>query len=312
MGFSPHSKWLNHTVSISPQQTIVDEFPNSKVSITFPSNVKVWQTSTKKTVLGESSELLSGGQFVVENLPKLLYLEGVSGSSTFKNIELKATWLPKSFSDVVKVTAFEVYLTGLFGFGSQQDDNDKKLSSFSASSDKCGKISWDDANADGTKGDMDSNCEYFCNCMECQGTVKPSGVTNEVEFDIKRDKWGKAWEKLQGGSWTLFNNSTPWKPDDSHNDDEDLTPSTSDHIYQIDGPGITVKNRGSTWDYIAHIFDFREWVMVSIDSNWYQCSNYYKWHSKCYTEPKDANYMTRDSLSLQQLGSGWITVPSSP
>lgn len=289
----------------------MDEFPNSKVSITFPSNVKVWQTGTKKTVLGESSELLSGGQFVVENLPKLLYLEGVSGSSTFKDIELKATWLPKNFSDVVKVTVFEVDLTGLFGFGSQQGDNDKKHSVFKTSSDKNGKISWDDANADGTKGDMDSNCEYFHNCMECQGTVKPSGVTNEVQFDIKREKWRKIWEKQVGGQWQLVSNSTPWQTDDSTNSDEDLTPSGTNHIYSIDGPGAGYRMR-SVCDYFAYIGDFKEWVMVSIDSNWYQCSNYYKWHSKCYTEPKDVNYLTRDALSLQQLGSGWITVPSNP
>jgi len=299
------------TVSISPQTKIVEDFPNSKVRITFPSKVKVWQTNTKKAGGGGSSELTSGDEFVVENLPKQLYLEGVSGSSAFKDVELKATWLPKSFNDFVKVTVFEVDLNGLFGYGNQQSDNDKKFSSFDASSDKCGKISWDDANGDGTKGDMDSNCEYFHNCMECQGTVKPSGVTNEVQFDIKREKWSKIWEKNQGGQWQLVSDATPWQPDDSTNSDEDLTPSGTNHIYSIDGPGAIYRSRSIT-DYFAYIGDFKEWVKVKIDGTWYQCSEYYKWHSKCYAEPKDANYLTRDSTALQKLGSGWIAVPDSP
>jgi hypothetical protein len=300
------------TVSISPQQAIVNEFPDSKVSITFQNKVKVWATNTKKTAKGESSELTSGSEISVEDLPKQLYLEGVSGSSSFKDVELKATWLPKSFSDTVKVTVFEVDLTGLFGYGSQQSDNDKKHSTFGGSSDKNGKISWDDANADGTKGDMDPNCEYFHNCMECQGSVMPSGVTDEAQFEFKRDAWAKFWKKLSGSSWVLDGNYTPWTSDDPIDSDEDLTPSANNNIYQIDGPGYGNKNRGPTWDYLAMIGDFREWVMVSIDGNWYQCSDYYKWHTKCYTKPKDANYMTRDSLSLQQLGGGWITVPNNP
>jgi len=301
-------------VSISPQQTIVEDFPNSKVSITFPSKVKVWQTNTKKTVLGESSELTSGAQFNVENLPKQLYLEGVSGSSTFKDVELKATWLPYSFNDIVKITVFEVELTGLFGYGNQQDDNDKKHSTFRGSSDKNGKISWDDANADGIKGDNDPNCEYFHNCMEFQGAVKPSDVTNEVVFDIKRKKWVKVWQKLEDANeWgDPVVNWTPWQDDDQTNNDEDLTPSGANHIYSLDGPGFAAKERTATYDCRAYIGNFREWVMVEINSTWYQCSDYSKWHTKLYTEPKDDDYMTRDALGLQQLGSGWITVPDSP
>ena len=301
------SDFRSFSVSITPSG-----IPDGNVSVTFGGNVKVWETNTKKEAGGGSSEVSSGTQFPVEDLPKTLYLEGVSGSSTFRDVELKATYLPCDANDIVKITVFEVTLTGLFGFGGQQADNDKKHSSFQGSSDKNGRISWDDANGDGTKGDNDPNCEYFHNCMECQGTVKPSGVTTQVEFDIKRDRWAKSWKKLEGGGWNLIDNSTPWTDDDPVNGDEDLTPSANDHIYHIDGPGFGNKNRGPTWDYLAMIGDFREWVMIKIDGTWYQCSDYYKWHTKCYTKPKDATDMTRDSLILQQLGSGWITVPNSP
>jgi hypothetical protein len=299
-------------VSISPHADLVEQFPNSKMRITFGSSVKIWETKTKKTVLDESSELSSGHEYVIENLPKQLYLEGVSGSSTFKDVELKATWLPKSFSDSVNVTVFEVDLTGRFGYGSQAWDNDKKHSEniWKLSSDKNGRISWDDANADGAKGDMDPNCEYFHNCMECQGTVKPSGVTNEVQFDIKRDKWRKYWDKFEGDEWQLSGDATPWQTDDSSNSDEDLTPSVLNHIYSIDGPGYPGKSR--IYDYRAYIGDFREWVMVEIDGTAYQCSDYYKWHSQMYLKWKNDTEMTRDSLGLQKLSAGWITVPDSP
>lgn len=150
--------------------------------------------------------------------------------------------------------------------------------------------------------------------MECQGTVKPADVNDEVDFDIKRDCWARVWDKLEDANeWgEPTDDSTPWTPDDPpSNSDEDLTPSESNHIYQIDAPGFTTKWR-TGWDCLAYIGDFKEWVMVKIDGTWYQCSNYYKWHSKLYTEPKNETEMTRAAWDLQQLGGGWIIVSDSP
>jgi hypothetical protein len=290
---------------------IQQTYPNSKVSITYPSNVKVWTTVTKKTAQGASSELTSGSEISVADLPKTLYLEGVSGSSSFRDIDLKATW--NSTEDIVKVTVFEVELTGIYS-GDQQIDNDKHLSSFYASSDENGKISWNDADGDGTTGDYDYNCLYFHNCMECQGTPKPSSITTEVEFDFNRKKWERAWEKKGTGNWQSVVDNTPWTPDDLVETDEDKTPSCFNYIYHIDGPGILNLTTGPTRDYVAHIIDLKEWIMVKIDGTWYQCSDFYKWHSKIYTAPippLNLN-MTRSPSGSQELGSDWITVPSNP
>ena len=182
------------------------------------------------------------------------------------------------------------------------------------SSDKSGKISWDDANADGTTVDDDPNCEYFHNCMELQGTVKPTGVTNEVNFDLKRYRWQRAWyKKWIVSEWKPDQNSVPWTPDDDPlNLGEDLSPSSEDHIYIIDGPGMPFRDITDTMGYAAHIADFNTWALVEINWTWRQCSDCYKWHSTVYTHPKDANYMTRDWTKSQTLGSGWITVPESP
>jgi len=301
-------------VSISPHADLVEQFPNSKMRITFGSSVKIWETKTKKTVLDESSELSSGHEYVIENLPKQLYLEGVSGSSTLKDVELKATWVPQSFSDSVNVTVFEVELEGFFGFDDQHNaqENDRRLHDFDASSDKVGLISWDDANADGTKGDTDPNCLYFHNCMECRGTVKPSGVTDEVTFDFTRKMWSKAWRKLDAGSWSVWDDCTGYWHNDEVDYDEDVTVSATDHIYEIDGPGLRMKDQGEFYDHLASVGDFYEWVEVVIDGSSYQCSDYYKWHSQWYLKPKNATELTRDSSTLQKLGSGWITVPDTP
>ena len=150
--------------------------------------------------------------------------------------------------------------------------------------------------------------------MECQGTVKPSDVTTEVSFDIKRDIWARAWAKPEDSNdWAGPDpNRVPWDPDDDYDDDEDLSPSPADHIYQIDGVGIKEKARIISLECIAYIADFREWVMIYIDYEWYQCSDYYKWHSQIYTKPKNDDYITRDALSLQKLGADWITVPENP
>lgn len=275
----------------------------------------MWETNTKLDANGVSSAVSSGSLFAVADLPVTLYLEGVSGSADFNDTELKAEHATYGCKDVVKVTVFEVTLTGLFGYGDQQSDNEKKHSSFQHSSDKNGKISWDDGNADGVVGPNDPNCEYFHNCIELQGTVKPSGVNAQVEFDVKREKWGKSWRMLDGGTWGLIPGCdwTPWEGDDGSDIEEDLTPSAGDHIYGLDGPGFNTRERGLFHDYLCCIIDFREYVKVRIDGTWYDCSGFYKWHSKCYTKPKaGTTFMTRDSIGLQILGSGWITVPNSP
>jgi hypothetical protein len=290
---------------------------SGNVELTYSTGLAVWETKTKKKPNGQSSFVPSGTPFPASALPTL-YLEGVSGSTTFRDKELKATFVPCGASDTVKVTVFEVDLAGFFGFGAQHppEENDKRFHLVNCSSDNCGRISWDDADADGNKVDTDPNCQYFRNCMECQGTIKPASVSNQVEFDIKRDKWVRAWQKFGSASDPWGNpvaDETPWQSDDQSDDDEDLTPSTTNRIYSIDAPGSAHRSR-SLCDYFAKIGNYREWVVVKIDGSWYQCSDYYKWHGKVYACPKGTTspFLTRDDMSKQSLGSGWIEVPSNP
>jgi len=188
--------------------------------------IGVWSTRSKKKADGTSSEVSNGTEFNVADLPNThLFLEGTKGSDAFRDVVLEAHYViggEQPPSDTVKVTLFEVVGTGEgaqrggkgFYSGDQQEDNDKKHSSFKGSRDKNGRISWDDANGDGVKGDNEPLCEYFRNCMEYQGTVKPTGVTDQVTFDIKRALWERLWDRMRPGDpWILQIDNTPWQPE---------------------------------------------------------------------------------------------------
>jgi len=133
------------TISISPS-SIKTDVPDTHVSVTFGGNVKVWETTTKLDANGVSSEVSSGALFAITDLTKTLYLEGVSGSDEFRGVNLMATYVPCDANDIVKVTVFEVVdFNGLVTYGDMQHDNDSRpFSETKDSSDKDGKISWDD------------------------------------------------------------------------------------------------------------------------------------------------------------------------
>lgn len=293
------------------------------VVLEFENNIKVWKSWSKKMWEGEewkSSEVESGAAYEPDKIPYPLLIEGQSGTEDFRDVSLTATVKygeDEICSAVVKITVFEVLLDngGKFS-GEQYGENEKKHSDplFKNSTDMNGKISWDDADGDGVaegEGDYDTNCEYFKNCMELQGTVKPAGVTNEVGFLFNRWVWGKIWEKSEGGGWHLERLDTPWRDDTGENfADQDRTPSAQDHIYELDAPGPTFKHRDDC-DYVADIADFRERVLLWLGGDeFYQCSNWYKWHSQIYLKPKNAGELTRDAPAKQKLGGGaWIIVP---
>ncbi len=287
------------------------------MSLTFPANIKCWGTRTKKDG-GQSSAISSGTQIPVGQLPKTFYVEGVSGSAAFRDLELKATYSEDpTLTDKAKVTVFEVTLTGKFA-GAQQADNDVHHSAFGGSSDMNGCISWDDANGDGTKGDLDPNCLYFHNCMEVQGHTKPSAIDVQrdgVAFLFKQDKGRRRWRWNQGGGAGELRIAGPWAADDPPAQMMDVTPSIEGHlfldnVYVVDGPGYRTKDR--PYDYVFYVGDFRDRVLVQIGGSWYQCSGWYKWHAQLRMEPKNATELTRSDPALQLLDVGWISLPDQP
>ena len=197
----------------------------------------------------------SGTRYACNAVPNTMYVEGIAGTPARLDAWIKATIMCGDAHceyDIVKITVIEVTQRALTTYGDQEADDDKKLSQLpiKASSDKRGRISWDDANADWTKVDPDANCEYFHNCMENQGTIKPSNCgLSEDAWDFWRQISFKEWKRQEEGEWQLVNERSYWFDDEVEgNLDEDLTPSAQDHIYQIDGPGVKSKARTAT-DY---------------------------------------------------------------
>lgn len=313
------------TIHVDPQQAPVT------VVVQFPNKIKVWRTFTKKMEGGGTSEVVSGTAYDPQNIPGPLLIEGQLGTENFRDVSLTATvkyGQNEICSDTVKITVFEVTLAGLFN-GPQKDDCEVKMSDdtrflFTLSSDTKGKISWDDKDGDGVaegEGDYDTNCEYFHDCMECQGTVKPSGVTAaQAEFKFERERAGKAWKIPVGKSeWELAGEDAPWQNDNWEDDeDQDKSPSQGeppdrDHIYQIDGPGFEMRTQAQVTNF-AYVLDLRQRVLVRFagQAKWYQCSGFYKWHSQMYLKPKDELWLTRDAPAKQKLGGGWINIPANP
>ena len=290
------------------------------IQLTFDENkVRVYGKRTKEDPFASGSPVNFTGQ------PITLYLEGRAGTAAFRDVKLKGVYVgstPNVEEDYVNITVFEVTLTGLFE-GGQQDDCGVHHESFNYSNNQNGRISRDDANGDGKTGDADTLCICFHNCMEDQGTVKPTGVKSEVVFDYKRELRGKAWRVPPGGGdWILFLNRTDKWYDDTLADRIDGTPSDTDHIYQIDGPGWTTASTAlNKYGFVVH--NFREWARVKLYDRWYQCSNFLRWHSHTYLKPKpgDPRYLSRAGAgpngpgpewSYQKLGAGWQEIPAEP
>ncbi len=249
----------------------------AQIRLTFGSDIKVWGDIRK-----HNTEVQSGTDFPTSSLPQLMFVEGITHSASFGDLKLKTEYIHEGavvHSDVVALTVFEVTLTGIFA-GPQQVDNEARHSTHNNSSDMNGMISWDDANGDGQKGDLDDKCQYFSNCMEDRGTVFPAGAANvgTISFDLQREAWFKTWiwNPAQSKWFTA-----PWPPAWTYDhfvaDDRDVTPSAQEHVYQIDGPGWYHKEGSLP---IVFRGDFRDWAVINLDGTSYQCSDYYRWHAQ--------------------------------
>ncbi len=305
------------------------------VRVTYPENdyLVLYESASKVKIVGGqtvSTRVSSGTTFPVATLPKWLYVEGGNGTPQFKDAVITGEYVPGSGENVqvqadkIFVTVFEVSLKGYFGgeggvAAKQQDDNNVKFSTFKASSDKTGLISWDDKDGDGTPGgpgDLDPNCHGFHNCMECEGTIKPTGVGAGFKFDFVRHKYRKIWGRAAPNDpWVLLREPPAggrfWDGDEPTDEDEDVDKG-NDHIYHIDGPGWDDPVRPPNYLYYAG--DLREYVFIEIYNKRFQCANVFSWHAQWVVMPKPntQNLLTRDARNLQKLGKSWIVIPNNP
>lgn len=290
-------------------------------------------------------------------MSKTLWLEGQTASDAFRDVELHVDYVGGNIPmlctfDTVNVTVFGVTQTGIFA-GEQQPDNPKLHSSTApkGSKDENGQISWDlpkYINLKTTTG-IDY-CEYFHDCMEMQGTVKPPRDANPsayygtaqhaddptippappifpapplgyVTFEQHREVFAAAWKKKGTGAWEvkdLPNNIPPrfWSDDWSHSNYQTTQANivtSASHIYFIDNPGYDQKNHaGFDLDRLEYYANFRNAAFIKFYGGTFQLSDWARWHAKILLVPKDATTLKRDpNTSSQDFGGGWIDVPSN-
>jgi hypothetical protein len=307
---------------------IVPASIHGPVRLTFnESKVKVYRNRDKQNPFGSGNTVNFTGQ------PVPLYLEGIAGTDHFREVCMTGEYRGATSNvadDTIHITVFEVLLTAQFS-GMQPDDCGVKFQELHCGSNRCGRISWNDKDGNGTTGDNDNNCQGFHNNMVTQGTVKPSNCGEIVTFDFFREVWGKAWVVNQGEyGWRVEVDETgSWHNDDTgpnHQKDEDLTPSNDQHIYQVDVHGC--------WDEMEATFghtqlfgtsNFRDCCRVLLYETGYRCSGYLKWKSQFYVKPLGTppGALNRagatpegpdedSGWNKQILGEGWMAIPSSP
>ncbi len=125
--------------------------------------------------------------------------------------------------------------------------------------------------------------------IEIEFTIKPSELlvdgiaglfsTNDVQWDVSRDKKVRYWKKLSG-EWNLIDDrGIDWDSDDEWDTEEDNNPwDGNGHLYGNDAPGWQGSGEG-----LVSKLNMREWVRVGLGGtsgrNGIICSDYQYWRA---------------------------------
>ncbi|WP_457651877.1 eCIS core domain-containing protein [Rhodocaloribacter sp.] len=141
------------------------------------------------------------------------------------------------------------------------------------------------------------------NRMELRGVV--SGHQPSVQYDFKRTKERATWKKVSG-SWTQLSHVGPGADDDSHDQDEDLTPKNN-HIYVEDGPGFrSLSNPVGDTSATEAVYkaSFIEFVKARKGSgSWTKVSGDFEWHSISWLEKSGGSWGRKSGANEIETGS---------
>ncbi|MBL8821734.1 MAG: hypothetical protein JNJ77_04030 [Planctomycetia bacterium] len=274
------------------------------------------------------------------------YLEGITASSTFGDVQLNVDYVGGTIPmqcifDLVNVTVFGVNQDGFFS-GNQQPDNRAKFVMYDASYNENGQISWD-------KGWYPvweafsgvQYCKYIRDCMEVQGTVFPPRESNpsqyygnswdpsdpepyppnpvqaKVKFGMTREKIKVSWRIFNGtNQWVADPAPIEWGPDHGQgglNDGVANIVTNTSHIYFVDAVGLDKRNINELgYGYYVKYINFRNAVNVNIYGDPFQCSDYYRWHSVIKAKPSPDNItVTRARNEVLSFGEHWAVFPNA-
>ena len=157
--------------------------------------------------------------------------------------------------------------------------------------------------------------------IEIEFTIKPSELlidgiaglfsTNDVQWDVSRDKKVRYWEKLLG-EWDLIDDrGIDWDSDDEWDTEEDNNPwDGNGHLYGNDAPG-----RQGLGEGLVSKLNMREWVRVGLGGTSGRdgiiCSEYQYWRafrSIAFSNSTWYNDGTYDN-ELEEGNAFWGSVP---
>lgn len=280
-------------------------------------SVKFWETADKQTEIPQQNGAVlftipTGG------MNKTLWVEATAVSANVRDIEIWEGYLDgqgnlKDGTDKVKATAVWV----------------DKVATKNANSDAL----WADADGPDIANTFTNGIGMFgINFAAPSGgfsysigyefIVKPDNIGAEpgVNFDITRQiakkyfRWdGAAWQQALL-PWESFN-ADDSSTDDNYASDEDNDP-TNNHIYSLDGPGLT-NNNGLALEFVGKL-NFKEFVRVRFDgirpfgenSDGSRCSDKEFWHAHYWVEGNGTSY-SQKSGKTNSVGTGHINLGSN-
>ena len=148
------------------------------------------------------------------------------------------------------------------------------------------------------------------NGMQLRATISPAGfnAVSNVIYNHKRTKEANSWSK-ESGLWSAIPNkySPPGTDDDLYEDLEDNTPSSLNHIYDVDTPGLQIEFI-NIWEEAVRKWSFVNFVYIKLGTSpWIKCSDDYLWHSIVWLEYVGDNWQ-RKAGSPNEILPGAITV----
>ena len=170
-----------------------------------------------------------------------------------------------------------------------------------------------DYGASGNYGTVPGVDNRFQNGILLRGTILPTSFSNRnglVQFRFIRTKEKCGWAKWHDTGWAQRPPGyvSPGEPDGPSDVTEDLIPSSQDHIYNVDGPGIS--GPVDLWDEAVHRVNLSQHIEILLPCRaWATCSDDVEWFSTVWIEKgADGNFHRRSTENA--IGAGHITVGS--
>jgi hypothetical protein len=144
------------------------------------------------------------------------------------------------------------------------------------------------------------------NRMELRGDV--AGHQAGVAYDFKRAMHQASWSAVTD-TWELRSSHPAGSPDDTHDNDEDLSPD-SGHIYSLDSPGPDFDVPPPSAKHYVYKATFVEWVEARTGSGgWQRVSDDFYWYSVSTLKKVNGNW-TRDWRGVNRIAEGFIDIVS--